>query len=161
LPISNEVDIRTTFGLEEDAVTGGRKVAETFEEKYEDVLQNIEFALVQVYREHKEMTDWEARDAVNALIRTYKAELRGRTAPSLQLKPLVQKAYDSVQGMCEWRLGREHMVDENKQPVDLEMKPQTVDEIIACLQRVLRSIELWQKEGGRRGYFNFVSQFVQ
>lgn len=39
-------------------------MAETFEEKYEDVLQNIEFALVQAYGAHPEMTDWDAREAV-------------------------------------------------------------------------------------------------
>jgi len=136
---------------------------ETFEEKYEDVLQNIEFALVQVYRRHKEMTDWEARDALNALIRTYKAEVRGRPAPALQLKPLVQEAYDSVKSMCDWRLGREQLLDKDDKPLDarkLGMKPKTVEEIIACLQRILRSVEHWQKEGGQRGYYNFVSQFL-
>jgi hypothetical protein len=40
-----------------------------FEERYGDVLQNIEFGIVQVYREHREMTDWHAESAVEALIR--------------------------------------------------------------------------------------------
>ncbi len=35
------------------------------------------------------------------------------------------------------------------------------EEMIACLHRILRSIELWQKEGGRRGYYNFVNQFIR
>jgi len=39
--------------------------------------------------------------------------------------------------------------------------PKTLDEIIACLQRILRSIELWQRERGQRGYYDFVSQFVR
>lgn len=133
---------------------------EKFEEKYEDVLQNIEFALVQVYRAHKEMTDWEARDAVNALIRTYKAELHRRGMPSLHLNPLAREVYDNVKGMCEWRLGREQMLEEKGRPMNLPLTPKTLDEIIACLQRVLRSIELWQRERGRRGYYNFVSGFV-
>ncbi|GAB4274994.1 MAG: hypothetical protein Kow0080_23890 [Candidatus Promineifilaceae bacterium] len=36
----------------------------------------------------------------------------------------------------------------------------TVSEIIACLKRIQRSIEMWQKEGGRRGYFEFINQFL-
>ena len=47
-----------------------------FETKYLDVLHNIETALAHTYDGHAEMTDWKAREAVNALIRTYKAELR-------------------------------------------------------------------------------------
>jgi O6-methylguanine-DNA--protein-cysteine methyltransferase len=39
-----------------------------FEEKYLDVLQNIEFGIVSVYREHPEMLDWDAFKAVEALI---------------------------------------------------------------------------------------------
>ena len=136
-------------------------MADKFEEKYLDVLENIEFALVQVYHAHEEMTDWDAREAVNALIRTYKAEMRGRNAPSLRLNEFAQEAYDGVKAMCEWRLGRGEMLDEKGKPMDLPMTPKTVDEIIRCLNRVLRSIELWQKEGGRRGYFDFASPFVR
>ena len=131
-----------------------------FEEKYQDVLHNIETALVQVYREQDEMTDWEALTAVNGLIRTYTAEQRGRKAPNLRMDILTQAAYDNVQFMCEWRLGRAHLEGEAGQAFDMGMEPKTVSEIVACLKRIRKSIELWQKEGGRRGYFNFVSQFI-
>jgi hypothetical protein len=135
-------------------------MAETFEEQYEDVLQNIEFALAQVYRAHPEMTDFEALDAVQALVRTYQSETRRQLAPPLKLKPLAQESYDSVKAACEWRLGREHMLDEKDRPLDLEMTPKTADEIVLCLKRIRRSIETWNKRGGRRGYFDFVQQFL-
>jgi len=129
-----------------------------FEDKYLDVLHNIETALVHAYDEHAEMTDWETRDAVKALLRTYKAELNGRTAPQLNLKPLPQDAYENVKMMCDWRLGRAIILTEDgKPPADLP-PPKTLDEMIACLQRILRSIELWQKEGGRRGFLQFCEQ---
>ncbi len=131
-----------------------------FEEKYIDVLHNIETALAFTYRDRDEMTDWDARDAMNALIRTYKAEARGRAAPPLKLNPLAQTTYENVKMICEWRLGRAIILTEDGKPPPDMPSPKTLDEIIACLQRVLRSIELWQKEGGRRGYFNFVSQFL-
>ncbi len=135
-------------------------MAEKFEEKYEDVLQNIEFALAQVYRAHPEMTDFEAHDAMNALIRTYQAEARRHTPLVVKLKPLAQEAYDGVRAMCEWRLGREELLDENEKPADLPMTPKMVDEIVLCLKRIQRSIENWNKRGGRRGYFDFVKGFL-
>ncbi len=135
-------------------------MAEKFEEQYQDVLQNIEFALIQVYRPNPEMTDWDALDAMEALIRTYQAEARGHAAPVLRLKPFGQEAYDQVKAMCEWRLGRNETRDENNQPLDLPISPRTVDEIVLCLKRIRRSIQMWQKQGGRRGYFDFVQQFL-
>ncbi|MBI5648877.1 MAG: hypothetical protein HZC40_00260 [Chloroflexi bacterium] len=131
-----------------------------FEEEYLDVLHNIETALAHTYAEHTEMTDWDAREGVHALMRAYKAEARGRAAPTARLNAFAQDAYKNVQVMCDWRLGRATLLTEDGKPPDVEMSPKTVDEIILCLQRILRSIEMWQKEGGRRGYYNFVREFV-
>ena len=120
---------------------------EKFEDKYLDVLHNIETALVHSYEEHAEMTDWDAREAVNALIRAYKAELRGRGTPSIRLNAVARDAYENVKMMCDWRLGRATILTEDgKIPEELPT-PKTLEEIIACLQRILRSIEMWQKEG--------------
>jgi hypothetical protein len=41
------------------------------------------------------------------------------------------------------------------------MTPKTVDEIITCLKRIQKSIRRWNKEGGRQGYLNFISEFVR
>jgi len=135
-------------------------VSETFEKKYEDVLQNIEFALVQLYAAHPEMTDWDAHEAVNGLIRVYQAEARSKPLPVLKLTPLHQEIFNTVQAMCEWRLGREQLLDENNLPFDAEFENKTVDEIVACLKRIRRSIEMWNKELGRRGYYDFVRNYV-
>jgi hypothetical protein len=135
-------------------------MAKPFEEKYEDVLQNIEFGIVQIYRAHPEMTDAEALNAVEAAIRFYQAEANKRNPPPLRLSPLAQEAFNSAKAMCEWRMGRTHMLDEKNQPVDVEMTPRTVDEIVACLKRIRRSIEFWNKRGGRQGYLNYVIEFL-
>jgi hypothetical protein len=133
---------------------------ETFEDKYMDVLQNIEFALTQPYRDHAEMTDFETLNAVNALIRSYTAEQRRRSQPELNLTSLEQESYDAAQMMCELRLGREQLAKDGE-PIDMKMRTVTVGEIIACLKRIRRSVQMWQKKGGRRGYFDFASQFVR
>jgi hypothetical protein len=134
-----------------------------FEEEYRDVLQNIEFVLVQSYRQHEEMTDWEAEQAVNGLMRTYKAEQRKRKAPHLRLNPLAQEVYDDVRAMCEWRLGRidlQKSEGEKQASIDLPVEPLSLEEIVACLKRIRKSIQMWHKQGGRRGYYDFVSEFL-
>jgi hypothetical protein len=134
---------------------------QSFEDTYLDVLQNIEFGIVRVYRERPELTDWDALNATEALIRGYTAESRGRSRPNIRLSDLPQLVFDSVEAMCEWRLGRERPFAEGNQPVEMEMEPKTTDEIIACLKRIRKSIKRWNKEGGRQGYLNFVSEFVR
>jgi hypothetical protein len=131
-----------------------------FEEKYEDVLQNIEFGIVGVYRKNPEVSDWDALDAVEALIRRYTAEERNRVAPAVRLSVLAQQIFDAAGAVCEWRLGREELLDQKDQPPDLKPEPNTVGEIVACLKRIRRSIRLWDKQGGRQGYLNFVRQFL-
>ncbi len=132
-----------------------------FEERYQDVLQNIEFAIISVYREHPEMTNDHVLSAVNALIRTYNAELKGREPSPSTLDPLRQSVYERMMGMCEWRLGRRSLsisVDGSPAP---PKKPLSMEEILACLKRIRKSIKFWQRRSGRRGYLDFVSQFVR
>ena len=60
---------------------------QSFEEQYLDVLQNLEFGIVQMARRHPEMSDWEALAAVEALMQVYRAEAAGREAHPLKIGP--------------------------------------------------------------------------
>jgi hypothetical protein len=131
-----------------------------FEDEYLDVLQNIEFGIVHVYKAHPEMTDWDALNALEALIRTYQAEGRGKTTSSFSLTPLSQKVFESVRAMCEWRLGREKLYKDGEM-LDLKMTPLTLDEMVACLKRIRRSINMWNRNRGQRGYLSFIVEFVK
>ena len=42
-----------------------------------------------------------------------------------------------------------------------QMQPKTPEEILACLKRVRTSVKRWHKSGGRRGYLDFVSQYIR
>jgi hypothetical protein len=132
-----------------------------FEQEYEDVLQNIEFAIVSTYRENSDVTDWTVEAAIDALIRAYQAETSGRAAPAPRLSDLERTLYDRVHAMCEWRLGREQLLDEQGNSPFPEMPAKTIDEIVACLKRVRTSVKRWHKSGGRRGYLDFVSQYIR
>jgi hypothetical protein len=131
-----------------------------FEEQYLDILQNIEFGIVRVYREHDDLVDFEVEQALSGLIREYKADQRNRAFDPLDLAPLVREVYNSVRHMTEWRLGREVPLKEGDVPFELP-EPLSLDEMVACLKRIRKSVRKWNKRGGRQGYLRFIDQFVK
>lgn len=130
------------------------------EEEYLDVLQNIEFAIVSVYQQHPELVDFEVEQALNGLIRTYQSEQLQRTPTPPALKPLEQAVYERVRSMCEWRLGRAELGSAGASPVISTPTALSLDEVIACLKRIRKSVQKWNRRGGRQGYLHFVSEFV-
>jgi len=130
-------------------------------EKYQDVLQNIEFAIVRAYEQDRSLLDLDIMDLLDAAIRRYGSEAQGRVAPSLRLAGKVTPAYALVEKMCEWRLGRTSMGGEANTPEVYVPNPLTVDELLACLKRVRKSAKFWNDEAGRQGYLQYVSQFVR
>jgi hypothetical protein len=131
-----------------------------FEEEYLDILQNIEFAIINVYRSEQALTDYDVSKIVNILISGYQAELSNRDFRKPNISPLQERLYGSVKHMCEWRLGRE-AADTEEKHLQME-KPETVtvEEIIACLKRIRKSVETWNKQGGRNGYLHYIDQFL-
>ena len=127
------------------------------EEEYKDVLQNIEMAITILYKDHPELNDFHVDSALEALVRTYQREKIGGGAV-LPRPGLPKEVYNSVKAVCDWRLGRENMVDEEGQPMSVE--PLAVDEIQACLKRLRKSITTWSKHGGSQGYLKYISQFL-
>jgi hypothetical protein len=129
----------------------------TFEEQYLDVLQNIEFAIVSVYRENPDLLDYDVDKVLNLLWTEYRNEKQDKTVPAPQLGVNAQRVYARVKSMCEWRLGRQKLgAEKDGKPVEMDLKPLTRDEIMACLKRIRKSIELWTKQGGRQGYLYFI-----
>jgi hypothetical protein len=127
------------------------------EDEYLDVLQNIEMAVVGVYRDHPELADFQVDQALEALGRTYQREKTGGE-PVLPKSSLAKEVFQTVKATCDWRLGRENVVDEEGQPLGVD--PLTVDEIQACLKRLRKSIATWNKQSGTQGYLNYISQFL-
>jgi hypothetical protein len=135
-------------------------MAESLIEEYMDVLQNIEFALVGAYDRNPGLTDTGVMYSVEALIKVYTGELRGREVAPPQFKAEERDAYDAAKAMCDFRLGRTSMEDEKGEKVEVDGEPLTLEEITACLKRILKSINTWYKRGGRRGYYEYVRQFI-
>jgi hypothetical protein len=128
------------------------------EEEHQDVLQNMEFAVAKLYRQHPDMTDYAVVAAYEALIQHYGAELRGGAAKCTTLSEREAKLFLAVGDMCEWRLGRAAFPGgEDENPA---CKPLDVATIILCLKRLVKSVQKWNKQGGRQGYLNFMTPFV-
>lgn len=130
-----------------------------FEERYFDVLQNLEFGIVQVARRHPEMSDWDVLAAVEALIQVYRDEVAEREARPQELDSLAEEVCDIVRSLAEWRLGRGSFADDEGEPVEIPGEPIAAEEMVACLKRIRRSIQKWTKRGGRRGYLTYVDRF--
>ena len=124
-----------------------------FGEKNLDVLQNIEFGIVEVYRADRSLLDIDAKDAIDALIRHYHAEEEQHTPPTITLGDPAQRVFRSVQAMCAWRLGRSSLDGETTPPMP-------VSELVKCLREIQKSIPRWSRQGGRKGYLDFVSQYL-
>lgn len=119
-----------------------------------DVLQNIEVGIIQVYRADASVLDVDAQNAIDALVRHYRAEEEQSGQHTHRLGEKARTVFDSVQGMCEWRLGR--VFDTDFPKVD----PISVAELVTCLRGIQTSIPRWTRQGGKRGYLDFVGKYL-
>jgi hypothetical protein len=131
------------------------------EDQYIDVLQNIEFGIVITYRSNPGMSDAEVMRMLEALIGKYAAEKIGRPPRHFPLSEVEQTLLENVRRTCEWRLGRGSPKDSPEKARAMVPKPVTIDEIVLCLKRILKSVKRWNKDGGRRGYLDFIIQYVK
>ena len=131
-----------------------------FEEEYQDVLQNIEFAIVNVYHRQAKLVDYDVETVLTALIRLYQAEQTRRQFDPPSLNELRQELYEMVKSMCDWRLGRTELTRQGDKGGVPNPPPITIEEIIACLKRIRKSVQKWNKRGGQQGYLKFVEQFI-
>jgi hypothetical protein len=127
-----------------------------FGEKNLDVLQNIEFGIVEVYRADRSLLDVDVKDAIDALVHHYHAEEEQRTPPAMTLGERAERVFRSAQTICEWRLGRSSFPGETAMPES----GMPVSELVKCLREIQKSIPRWSRQGGRKGYLDFVSQYL-
>jgi hypothetical protein len=121
------------------------------------VLQNLEFTVVTVWREHPALTDYAALRAYEAARQLYRAELRGHVPKPHGFTGLEAVTFDALKTMCEFQLGRgtaEGLDDLPPQaPVALEL-------LVDCLRELERSVERHTKAAGKQGYLTFIDEFL-
>ena len=124
-------------------------------EDHLDVLQNIEFAVVEIWRKHPEMTNYTVMRAYDAAIAHYRALDQGQTPKPINLTGLDAEVFGAVKEMCEWRLGRAG------DPQPPEMTPLATEDLVACLRKLRKSVDHWTKAGGRQGYLQLLDKYVR
>lgn len=128
-----------------------------FDDKNMDVLQNIESMIVQAWRDNSAILDVDVMDALGALRRLYESHGPGRTAPDSRLSGPAKEVFNAVRPVCDMRIGR---AGEGELPGPVEIAPIPVAELVECVRRIEKSVRRWNKEGGRRGYLEFIVQYV-
>ena len=133
------------------------------EPKHLDLLQNIEYMTVSVYREHPEMTDRHVINSLENLVSYYKAAVIGRAFSEPEMEPIIYKTYHRVITILEERknlLGS----DEDKpkrRSFSRALQEPTTDEIsLACIRKIEKSARNWNQRKGERGYLNFVIDYL-
>lgn len=126
-----------------------------------DLLRSIETAMVSFYRKDPNLTDFEAIRTYEALLDSYSAEAFGRKPRNWQLGELEANLFGFVKSACDICLGKftpQTMAGQNKAQVG----ERTVDVaiLIACLKKLIKSAQAWNKRHGKRGYLDFVKNFI-
>ncbi len=129
-----------------------------FISEYEDVLQNIESAIIYVHR-NLTLVDYDVMEALEALITNFKQIGQKREPRVPDLSDRGRLVFVAVREVCDWRMGKESLSpDQEKLTEDGRLC--TAEEIVACLKRVLKSVNKWNKQYGRQGYLNFVGKYL-
>lgn len=130
------------------------------EDRYFDVLHNIESAIVSVYRVNPDSSDYEVDKALATLSDSYRAEEQGKPYTLPAMNKNTDAVYGVTKTMCDWRLGRDVKFETEGGKSLPEVPPISVDEILVCLKRIRKSVAKWSKHGGRQGYLHFIADFI-
>jgi hypothetical protein len=136
-------------------------MSQRVEDEYSGVLQKLECGICMVYDECASLTDYEVIRLLENLINRYKYESGGRKAMvKVPINQLDAKLYGAIAPLCENYLGRDEAVFQMDDETAIEVEQLIVDELLLCLKRLLKSAKHWNKTGGRKGYLNFIAQFM-
>lgn len=131
------------------------------EDEYPGVLQKLEYMISAVYDKFPSLTDYEVIHLLENLISRYKYEASGREVTAkVPTKQIDAELYGVVAPLCENYLGRGKPVFQVGDETTIKVEQLTVDELLLCLKRLLKSAKRWNKTGGRKGYLNFIAQFM-
>ena len=124
------------------------------DDPYLEVLQNIEFAVVQVWKKNSTMTNYAVMRAYDAAISFYGALARQHAPKPISLTGIDALLFEEIQKVCEWRLGRTAGPTGEAAPVV------STEVLVSCLRKVRKSVDHWTEQGGRQGYMQFIERFV-
>ena len=135
------------------------------EDRHPDILQNIEFAIVNVYRDDPGLRDNDVIKALDALISHTQRLAMGRESSPPDLLPSSEDVYNAVVGILDFRSETdeedEQETEERRPRFSRALRKTTREDIyLACLRKIHKSAKRWNRERGERGYLDFVSNYI-
>jgi len=113
-----------------------------FAEKYIELLQPLENSVVRTYREIPSLHDHDVLRVYEALLKYVKAKLTNYPLPQPKLEGTPLSLYL-----------------EQLSFIETQANSYSFKEIQECLKLLEKSVKLWNREFGSRGYFNYISRF--
>jgi hypothetical protein len=118
------------------------------EDKYLDILQNIEFIIHKIYIEQGNITDKNVETALDYLIEMGKAQMDLPSKFLTKLPPNVQNIVDAIDAILEMR----EAFTKNKEQLMDRLK---------CIYRILDSVRTHYDPKDDCSYLDFIGQFVR
>jgi hypothetical protein len=116
---------------------------------YQAVLQNIEAVVVNAWRSDPTINNYTVIRAYEAAIAEYGAIARQHTP-----KPDAV-IFEDVRKICEWRLGHTAISGS-----DEKITPIPIEDLVACLRKLRKSVDHWTRARGRSGYLEYIEEFL-
>jgi len=110
--------------------------------------------VVEVWRRHPEINNYNVMRAYEAAIDVYRAVAREQTPKPVNLSGLDADLFEQIKETCEWRLGRAQRAG---QP---ELPSLSAEALVACLRKLRKSVDRWTDRGGRQGYLQFIEKYL-
>lgn len=116
-----------------------------FAERYVAILAPIEILTASFYRENPNSYDSDVLAVYECILKDMKAKLTNFPSP-------VHKLIGSSKELYENQV--KTIADINKNAIF------TIVEIQACFKLLQKSVNLWSREHGSRGYLNYIANFL-
>jgi hypothetical protein len=125
------------------------------EEKFLDVLQNIESEVLRVWRKNPLLADYAVTRAYEEAVAYYASVAQAQAPKPTRLTGLDLQLFQAIQGAADRRLTGFTLDDGTR------IEPIKAGDLVDCLKRLRKSVERWTRTGGRQGYLSFIAQFVK
>lgn len=122
------------------------------------VLRELESTIVDTWSRHAELNDYTAGRAYEAAFHHYRARLRNHPPKPPDLRGLDLETFNALQKACEQLLASG--AAPLKGTSEGDPKPVSQEKLVEYLRELGRSVERHTKAGGRRGYLEFVRQYI-
>ena len=127
-------------------------------EEHLDQMFILESLINSVAHADESLLDLHVLDALEATRRSFAAELDGRTFRPGRMDPRVHLLFYGLRAVGNLLVGQPTPDLENRMKDPPEPIP--VDTLIRLIRRLEKSVKIWNEQGGRQGYLEYIASFL-